>query len=230
MTSAESKRVLTRCVPIAALALLAWVASVFPSALELDRAALADGEWWRLWTGHLVHGSAAHYVCNVGALAALGFVLGGLGRLLWLAPLVGLGLFFACSEVEWYYGLSAALHGWLIVEALAPACAARRASHDGQRSRRQRGRKQRVWALLAFGVFTKAGLEATFGTSLLTDGVDFGGPVLYVSHFVGAVVGLAAGTALAAGRASSLPHVCALAPTGRSVVLPCAGARRNKIP
>src|SRR5262245_25514413 len=42
--------------------------------LQFDRAALAAGEWWRLFTGHLTHFDANHLVWDVGMLLALGFV------------------------------------------------------------------------------------------------------------------------------------------------------------
>ena len=60
----------------AAVALLATAASRFPDLLRLDRDAVASGEVWRLWTGHLVHASRDHFVFDVGAACLLFVVLG----------------------------------------------------------------------------------------------------------------------------------------------------------
>jgi rhomboid family GlyGly-CTERM serine protease len=40
--------------------------------LALDRNAVAAGEWWRLWTAHLVHFSARHAVLDASAALLLG--------------------------------------------------------------------------------------------------------------------------------------------------------------
>lgn len=58
----------------AALVLLAGyvVLGPAPEALIYDRSALAQGEFWRLITGHLVHGDWAHLGWNLGAFVVLG--------------------------------------------------------------------------------------------------------------------------------------------------------------
>ncbi len=52
-----------------------------PDLLMYDRAGIADGEWWRLVTGHLVHADVAHLAANVLALVILGGVQESLQRL-----------------------------------------------------------------------------------------------------------------------------------------------------
>lgn len=52
-----------------------------PDLLMYDRADIAAGEWWRLVTGHLVHGDLGHLAANVLALVILGGVLESLQRL-----------------------------------------------------------------------------------------------------------------------------------------------------
>jgi len=32
--------------------------------LIYDRTAVMQGEWWRIWTGHLVHFGWPHFVCD----------------------------------------------------------------------------------------------------------------------------------------------------------------------
>lgn len=44
--------------------------------LIYDRAALAAGEWWRIWTGHLVHFGWPHFIADAGLLMILGWTLG----------------------------------------------------------------------------------------------------------------------------------------------------------
>lgn len=52
-----------------------------PDLLMYDRAGIAAGEWWRLVTGHLVHGDPGHLAANILALVILGGVLESLQRL-----------------------------------------------------------------------------------------------------------------------------------------------------
>lgn len=45
------------------------------SALIFNRVALEGGEWWRIWTGHLVHFGWPHFVADAGLLLILGWLL-----------------------------------------------------------------------------------------------------------------------------------------------------------
>lgn len=88
-------------------------------ALVLDRDAVASGELWRFWTGHLVHLGPRHALLNIGAMAILCLLaarLRGLGALLRVTPLlmpvIAIGLLLAVPGLEWYAGLSGLLHGW----------------------------------------------------------------------------------------------------------------------
>jgi len=63
------------------LVLLAAAASLviqfFPgwrTHLLYDRAAIADGGWWRIWTGHLVHFGWPHLVVDAGLLLIVGWI------------------------------------------------------------------------------------------------------------------------------------------------------------
>jgi len=44
-------------------------------ALLYDRTALARGEWWRIWTGHLVHFGWPHWFADAGLFFILGWLL-----------------------------------------------------------------------------------------------------------------------------------------------------------
>ena len=82
----------------------------------LDRAAVLDGEIWRLWTGHLVHGSPYHLAWDVAALVGLGLLFErALGRhftrlVLVGGAFVGGGVLALQPGVETYLGLSGVLN------------------------------------------------------------------------------------------------------------------------
>jgi rhomboid family GlyGly-CTERM serine protease len=83
------------------------------TSLLYDRTAIVDGQWWRLWSGHLVHFGWPHFGADVGLFLIMGFILGPhQSRLLPVVLLVlpavisAAGYFFAPSMSR-YGGLSA---------------------------------------------------------------------------------------------------------------------------
>jgi len=60
-------------------ALLCWVAWYLSphhiALLEFDRQAIAAGEWWRLWSAHLIPFNYSQLLLNSGILALMGFLL-----------------------------------------------------------------------------------------------------------------------------------------------------------
>lgn len=60
---------------VGAVVLIYLVAGPAPAGLLFDRAALADGEVWRLLTGHLIHSDRAHLAWNLAGLVPLGALL-----------------------------------------------------------------------------------------------------------------------------------------------------------
>lgn len=110
----------------AALVLLSLGGESWREALRYERIAVLRGEYWRLITGHLVHGSTQHLVLNVlglGVIAALfprEFSLRG-----WLVvaalsmAVIDLGFVLWEPQLEWYVGLSGVLHGVLAAGAIA---------------------------------------------------------------------------------------------------------------
>jgi len=86
--------------------------------IEYDRAAVAGGQAWRLFTAHVAHLGLAHAVLN----AAAWILVWRLGRGMlsgrqwaWLlvgsAAAVDAGLYLFSPGVEWYVGASGMLHG-----------------------------------------------------------------------------------------------------------------------
>ena len=94
--------------------------------LRYDRAAIADGEYWRLLSGHFVHLGYSHLALN---LVGLLFVWLLVGRLYntqrWLLVTVisivfmDAGFWFLDADLRWYVGLSGLLHGLLLAGAIA---------------------------------------------------------------------------------------------------------------
>jgi rhomboid family GlyGly-CTERM serine protease len=94
--------------------------------LQYERAGVLDGEYWRLISGHFVHGTTQHFLLN---LAGLGFVALLFARdysvRAWLLVLVfsivviDLGFVFYEPHLGWYVGFSGVLHGALAAGAVA---------------------------------------------------------------------------------------------------------------
>jgi rhomboid family GlyGly-CTERM serine protease len=95
--------------------------------LRYDRIAILDaGEYWRLATGHLVHGSFRHLALNLAGLVGLVALFPrhySLRSWLWigLASVAAIDVGFVWNEPQltWYVGLSGLLHGVLAAGAIA---------------------------------------------------------------------------------------------------------------
>ena len=103
--------------------------------LRYERSGLADGEWWRLLSAHLIHLDLRHALLNVVGLALVWALFAReYSPKAWLAILLGAiaaidaGLWLRDSTVEWYVGSSGALHGALAAGALARV---RKGERDG---------------------------------------------------------------------------------------------------
>ena len=98
---------------------------LFPSAteelLQFDRTRIAAGEWWRLYTGQLVHYGIYHLLMNLAALLLCGYIFLSnvslktyFSLLMVTATFVGLGIYWYNPELSFYAGLSGALHGLIM--------------------------------------------------------------------------------------------------------------------
>jgi rhomboid family GlyGly-CTERM serine protease len=95
-------------------------------AMSYQRAALSDGQWWRLLSAHFVHLDLEHAVLNslgvvlMWALFARDYPpLGWLAIYLVSCLVVSAGLWFFSPGIEWYVGASGALHGVMTAGTLA---------------------------------------------------------------------------------------------------------------
>jgi rhomboid family GlyGly-CTERM serine protease len=94
--------------------------------LQYERAGVLDGEYWRLISGHFVHGTTQHLLLN---LAGLGLVALLFARdysvrawllvLLFSIVAIDLGFVFYEPHLSWYVGFSGVLHGALAAGAVA---------------------------------------------------------------------------------------------------------------
>ena len=84
-----------------------------PGAFALRREAVISGEWWRLWSGHVVHWSSLHAVLDASVVAICGAIAErGFGRAFVAAVLLaGAGAIgvvcLAATSIDEYRGASA---------------------------------------------------------------------------------------------------------------------------
>ncbi len=108
--------------PPAALSLLCLLLTMagphLSQILRYDRAAVAAGEWWRLFSGNLVHLGYWHLLLNVLSLALLVLlcperlpVAEWLRRLLVIGTGMSVCLYFFAPGVRTYVGLSGLVYG-----------------------------------------------------------------------------------------------------------------------
>jgi len=96
------------------------------TGLRYERLALAQGEWWRLLSAHLVHLSLVHALLNCAGLVLLWMLFArefSPWRWAWIlllsAATIDAGLWFLRPAVAWYLGASGVLHGALGAGAVA---------------------------------------------------------------------------------------------------------------
>ncbi len=95
-------------------------------AMRYERGPVLAGEYWRLLTGHLVHGGPAHLLLN---MTGLGLIAALFARdytlrqwlIVLLASVIAIDVGFVLFEpqLHWYVGLSGVLHGALAAGAVA---------------------------------------------------------------------------------------------------------------
>lgn len=190
MTAALSRQTMDHgafCVPWFTLYAVFRLGALFvlfgaaPEALVFDKGAIADGQWWRLVTGHLVHVDAGHLLWNAGAFLVMGFLLEGVMRLsIWrhaallagAVAVIDAWLWFAQTDLTVYAGFSAVLNAqFIVLVALV-----------------WRDTRSPLALLLGAGGLAKTLLEMALGVSLLTDP---SWPPVPEAHLAGLVAGLA---------------------------------------
>jgi len=145
-------------------------------ALSYQRAALAEGQWWRLLTAHFVHLDLEHAALNAMGLVLMWALFArDYPPLRWLAIYLGTaltvsaGLWWFSPEVAWYVGASGALHGVMTAGTLAHL---RRGDLDG-------------WILAIF-IVVKLGYEQYAGALPFAGSPD----TVVDAHLYGAIGGV----------------------------------------
>jgi len=166
--------------------LVALLLSTAPAELQaacaLNRAALTDGEPWRLWTGHFVHFGGAHLRGDLLAFLVWAALLerGARGLLLCVllvaTPLLSLVILIGCPTLAEYRGLSG-LDCSLVVALIWMR---------GLQSDRLRG----VGALCLAAFVAKCGYELVTGRAILAPDLGEGVRLLPLAHVAGAVLGV----------------------------------------
>jgi rhomboid family GlyGly-CTERM serine protease len=169
-------------------------ATVHPDSVGLawryDRAAVLAGQWWRLFSAHLVHGGITHWLLNMAGFVLILAVFPECfttRRMAWLMPLTAIsvtaGLFFRHPEIEWYLGLSGMLHAWF-------AFGTTKTAIEGAK----------LHALASIAVWVKVGYEQLAGPTVAAVTMA-SGPVIVEAHLYGALAGAAAAVCTAFAQA-----------------------------
>jgi rhomboid family GlyGly-CTERM serine protease len=147
-----------------------------------DRLAVAGGQWWRMITAHVVHLDVRHALLNAAGAALLWMLFARsykpghwLAALLITLASIDAGFWFLSTQLEWYVGASALLHGVFACGCLALV--------------RQR---DMVGIAVAVLFVVKLAWEQLHGPMPFMAGQT----VVTISHVYGAVGGLAAGLLL----------------------------------
>jgi rhomboid family GlyGly-CTERM serine protease len=95
-------------------------------ALRYQRDSVLAGEYYRLLTGHFVHGSFQHWALNLGGLMLIAALFPRdytWKQWLWVLVssivLIDIGFVFYQPQLMWYVGFSGVLHGALAAGAIA---------------------------------------------------------------------------------------------------------------
>lgn len=170
-------------------ALLALVGEPAQLSLRYERAGLAELEFYRLLTGHVVHLGVSHFALNAAGLLLVAVLVGsGLSAAAWWfvivmsAAVIDVSFWLLRPTLDWYVGLSGILHGMLA----AGVCAV-------YRTRRVEA------AVIAVVLVGKLIYEQIAGP-LPGSELSAGGSVVVDAHLYGAVGGVVAVMILAGLR------------------------------
>ncbi len=153
----------------------------FQPLLIFQRHLIMEGEFWRLWTGNLVHTNLWHLALNLGGFWLLVFIQRPvlpnrilLAHIVFISTCVGVGLWFFNKELIWYAGFSGTLYGLFMLTGIYLLL-------------------QKDWlaaTLILAGICGKTLWDwAQGGVALSAQLID--APVIYAAHVYGMLGGLA---------------------------------------
>lgn len=165
--------------------ILFWSPDTVQVTLEYNRLAIANGELWRLLSGHLLHSNLPHLLLNLVGLFVIMLLYAPLSKRLafvWQVILLSLGtsigLWFFAGQIDIYVGLSGVLHGVLCFGAVLDI-------RQGYRS---------GWLIL-LGVASKLAYEQYYGPDAELAAI-IAAQVAIDAHRYGAICGLLLGLLL----------------------------------
>lgn len=166
-------------------ALLVFFVPGASELFQLDFAAVAGGEFWRVVTGHWTHFDSSHLFWDVLMFAGLSAACEAnagkwyAGLLVVMGLVVSSGVAVCCPEISVYRGLSGldtGLFCWLVADRIV------RAARERELAVLAGG------AILALALLAKLGFEWKTGETLFVAAGDF--QPLVQSHLFGAALGL----------------------------------------
>ncbi len=170
---------------ISLLAVLIHFVPTLSESLQTDFVALSDGQWWRIWTGHLTHFDAGHLFWDLLMFIGLAGACEHrcprqiLPGILLMAAAITFAVRLLAPEVSSYRGLSGIDTGLFVWFA-------------GMRLRQSLTDRDHVgmllWLVPCVGLIGKLVYEAVSGQTLFVDSADF--LPLVESHLAGVVIGL----------------------------------------
>lgn len=169
---------------ISLIAVVLWMLPSVSGWLETDFSNIGEGQWWRIWTGHLVHYDGNHLMWDLLMFVTLGSLCEREHRrafgiaVLGIAGVITVGLAFFCPDLGVYRGLSGidtGLFVWFVADQI------RNASQSGDR------KWLAGWCVALVGLVSKLVFEATTGQTLFVDSSGF--TPLVESHLIGVAAG-----------------------------------------
>lgn len=170
---------------IAAISLFAFAFPSLSQQLQLDFNLVQEGEWWRVWTGHMTHYGGGHLFWDLLMFVALGAACekNHSSRFAPALALMAVGISatigLCCNEIDTYRGLSGldtGLFVWFVTDQ------ARRCWRATERL------SAAFWLMPCLGLVGKLIFEAVTGQTLFVDSSHF--TPLVESHLAGAMIGL----------------------------------------
>ncbi|MEO6569782.1 MAG: rhombosortase [Opitutaceae bacterium] len=166
-----------------AISLVALVAWFWPRSRDLllyDRSWIADGQWWRLWTGHVAHHSGTHLGWNLvvffPAAVWLERIRPAMGRCCFaISPWFISGvLWYFDPKLHYYGGLSGVTIGVVTLLALVQLC-------------RDSGEGRWIWKIFLVLIMGKIAAEFLHSETTLFAGLPPGVRNVPLAHLAGAI-------------------------------------------
>ncbi len=170
---------------VSSMALLCWANPTVTEWLQTDFTAIAGGQWWRTWTGHLTHYDGNHLLWDLLMFAGLGAACERRHGVTFgpvmvaMMTVISAAIAKYCPQIEVYRGLSGldtGLFVWFVADQF----------RDCRRD--QQWLTAVIWLLPGVGLIGKLLYEAVTGQTLFVNSSDF--TPLVQSHLAGALVGL----------------------------------------